>query len=66
MDLEGIMLNEVSLTEKDKYCMISLMWNIKHKQEQKKNEKKPRQSKHRYRGQSGDYQRERFWGGQGG
>ena len=39
MDLEGIMLNEVSLTEKDKYCMISLMWNIKHKQEQKKNEK---------------------------
>ena len=39
MDLEGIMLNEVSLTEKDKYCMISLMWNIKHKQEQKKMKK---------------------------
>ena len=24
IDLEGIMLNEVSQTEKDKYCMISL------------------------------------------
>ena len=39
MDLEGIMLNEISLTEKDKYHMISLMWNTKYKQEQKKNEK---------------------------
>ena len=29
MDLEGIMLNEISQTEKDKYCMISLMWNLK-------------------------------------
>ena len=25
MDLEGIMLNEISHTEKDKYCMISLI-----------------------------------------
>ena len=25
MDLEGIMLSEISQTEKDKYCMISLM-----------------------------------------
>ena len=24
MDLEGIMLSEISQTEKDKYCMISL------------------------------------------
>ena len=24
MDLEGIMLNEISQTHKDKYCMISL------------------------------------------
>ena len=36
MDLEGIMLNEVSLTEKDKYHTISFMWNTKYKQEQKK------------------------------
>ena len=29
MDLEGIMLSEVSQTEKDKYCMISYMWKLK-------------------------------------
>ena len=27
-DLEGIMLNEISLTDKDKYCMISLICGI--------------------------------------
>ena len=27
MDLEGIMLSEISQSEKNKYCMISLMWN---------------------------------------
>ena len=26
MDLEGIMLSEISQTEKDKYCMISLIY----------------------------------------
>ena len=31
MDLEGIMINEVSLTEKDKYCMISLICGTKKK-----------------------------------
>ena len=29
MDLEMIILSEVSQTEKDKYRMISLMWNLK-------------------------------------
>ena len=29
MDLEGIMLNEISQKEKDKHCMISLMCGIK-------------------------------------
>ena len=29
MDLEGIMFSEISQTEKDKYRMISLMWNLK-------------------------------------
>lgn len=30
MDLEDIMLSEMSQTEKDRYCMISLtMWNLK-------------------------------------
>ena len=28
MDLEGIMLSEISQSEKDKYHMISLMWNL--------------------------------------
>ena len=28
MDQEGIMLNEVWQTEKDKYCMISLIYGI--------------------------------------
>ena len=29
MDLEGIMLSEISQTGKDKYYIISLMWNLK-------------------------------------
>ena len=28
MNLEGIMLNEISQTEKDKYCMLSLICEI--------------------------------------
>ena len=28
MDLEGIMLSKISQTEKDKYCMISLIWGL--------------------------------------
>lgn len=28
MDLKGIMLNEVNKTEKEKYCMISLIYGI--------------------------------------
>ena len=28
MDLEGIMLSEISQTEKDKYCMLSLIRGI--------------------------------------
>ena len=28
MDLEGIMLSEISQTEKDKYCMIPLTYGI--------------------------------------
>ena len=29
MDLEGIMLSEISQTEKDKHCMTSLLCGIK-------------------------------------
>ena len=28
LDLEGIMLSEITQTEKDKYCMISLICEI--------------------------------------
>ena len=28
IDLEGIMLSEISQTEKDKYCMVSLICGI--------------------------------------
>ena len=28
IDLEGIMLNEISLIEKDKYCTVSFMLGI--------------------------------------
>ena len=29
MDLEGIMLSEISQTDKDIYCGITYMWNLK-------------------------------------
>ena len=32
MDLEDIMLSEVSQTKKDKYCVFTYMWNLKTKQ----------------------------------
>ena len=28
MDLEGIMLSEISQTEKDEYCMVSIIFGI--------------------------------------
>ena len=31
IDLENIMLSEISQSEKDKYHMISLMWNLMNK-----------------------------------
>ena len=31
MHLEGIMFSEISQTEKDTYCLISHMWNLKKK-----------------------------------
>ena len=37
MNLEGIMLTEISQTEKDKYYVLSHIWNLKKK---KKNEYK--------------------------
>ena len=43
VDLEGIMLSEISQTEKDKYCMISLLcriWKIKQTGEYNNNNQK--------------------------
>ena len=31
MDLESIMLSEISQAEKDKYSVITYMWNLKNK-----------------------------------
>ena len=55
MDLESIMLNEISQTEKDKYHMISLVWNLKKKQKQKQNQT------HKYRKQTDGCQRAGGW-----
>ena len=40
MDLEGIVLTETSKTEKDKYCMISLMGGIENIQQTSEYNKK--------------------------
>ena len=58
MDLEIIILSEVSQKEKDRYHMISLTWNLKYetkvltKQEQI----------HRLRKQTYGYQKGKLWG----
>ena len=33
MNLEVIMLGEISQTQKDKYCMLPHMWNLKKKKQ---------------------------------
>ena len=33
-ELENIMLREISQSEKDKYRMISLMWNLRNKRDE--------------------------------
>ena len=53
MDLESIMLSEISQTEKDKYHLISLMWNLK----EKTNEQTSKQGE-----ETDGYQRGGEWG----
>ena len=53
VNLEGVILGEVSQTEKDKYCTISLIYGIKNKQ------KNPTSEAHRNREQTGGCKR---WG----
>ena len=55
MDLEIVILGEVSQTEKEKYHMISIMWNLK-KMIQMKLFTKQKQT-HRHRKQTYGYQR---------
>ena len=45
IELEGIMLSEISQTEKDKYCMISLIYGIFKIQHTSENNKKRRENK---------------------
>ena len=54
MNLEGIMLSEISQTEKDKYCMISLTCGVLGK----KGKKKEKNQTHRKRDQANP-----IWGG---
>ena len=53
MDLEDIILSETSQTEKDKYCMISLICGIKEMQQTSEYNKK--EQTHRYREQTAGY-----------
>ena len=53
MDLEGIMLSEISHTEIDNYLMISFICEI--------NKQNKTKQTHKYRDQISGYQRERVW-----
>ena len=44
MELKSIMVSEISQSEKEKYHMISLMWNLRNK-EMSKGDKRERQTK---------------------
>ena len=62
MDLESIMLSEISQSQKDKCHMISYMWNLRNKTNNQRG-KKERQTKEQtlnYRDQTNGYQRR--WG----
>ena len=59
MDLEGIMLSEISQTEKDKYHMISLICGIYNKNQNKQTN---RSETDLYRQHFDDCQIEQGWG----
>ena len=59
MELESIILDEISHSEKDKCHRISLMWNLRNKTNEQR-EKRERQTKIQtlnYRRQADSYQR---------
>ena len=47
MELETIILSEVNQSEKDKYHMISLMWNLRNKTNKQREKKKRDKSRNR-------------------
>ena len=49
MNLGDMMLSKISQTQKHRYCLISLIWNLKKKKKKDKSKK-------------GDYQRRKSWG----
>ena len=59
-ELEGIMLSDIRLPEKDKYQMISLICGISNKA---RSEGTKQQQSHRTQERTNSYQRERDWGG---
>ena len=66
MELEGIMLSAISQSEKDKYHMISLTWNLRNKTRKEKKEKRKKREvkKHtlNYKEQADGYQKGGGWG----
>ena len=44
MELEFIMLSEISQSEKDKYCMIPFMWNLCNPTDEHRGKKKKREA----------------------
>ena len=63
MDLEIIILSEVSQTEKDKYHMISLTCELLKKKKKDTNELISKTETHRHRKQAYGYQRGKGGGG---
>ena len=60
MELEGIMLSEISQAEENKYQMISLICGYKNKE---KTEGTKQQQTHQSQKWTNSYQREGDWGG---
>ena len=63
-ELVSIMLTEISQPEKDKYHIISLMWNLTNKMnmQREKREKETKKQILNYREQTDGYQRGSGWG----
>ena len=61
MDLEGLILSEISQTKRDKYHMISLMCNLRNKTNEQTKETNEKQIL-KYREQNGGCWKRSGWG----